>query len=84
MFDIIVRLVMSLALISMGLNLFFGATQLQGFCWKSKRPVFCPSVCRLPRLGDSCAGNSVDSGRRFLLRERHLQLAPEIESKWSP
>ena len=79
MFDIIVRLIMSLALIWMGLNLPWAA-RIQGFYWKSQRPVFCPSVCRLPRLANSRVGNSVDSGRCFLFCKRHLPLAPEIES----
>ena len=79
MFDIIVRLIMSLALISMGLNLFLGPRNYKAFAGNLKDPFF-PSVCRLPRLGNSRIGNSVDSRRRFLFCERHLQLAPEIES----
>jgi hypothetical protein len=80
MFDIIVRLIVSLALIWMGLNLFLGPREYKAFAGNLKGPFFCPSVCRLPRLANSRVGNSVDSGRRFLFCKCHLPLAPEIES----
>lgn len=49
MFDIVVRLVMGLAFIWMGLNLFLGPQDYKAFAGNLKGPFFCPSLCRISR-----------------------------------